>query len=409
MKNILRLMMAAAISLAAASCSNPSSGDPGTVDPPSGVYGNLEGSVAWSSNTYVSGPTYVVNGATLTIDPGVTVTFASGASLAVDAGGSLSAIGTSLADGGRIVFKNATASVWDGILLDDDAIANEMRYCEVTGVGSGGYAIAMDPDSIADIQHCVIHGNGGGGIDATQCGRLADRVTVISGNRFYDNGGYPLAICDSADADATNRFAAEGAVVDLADLDNCVLFYGNILSADRYLAITEVPYRFDEDSSILADARLYLRPGATFRFGAGAGLAVMEGGLIDAEGSDTDSVVFESVSAATTWDGIYFDDDSVDNVMFHCEVSGVNGHYAVTLDPGAIAEIQFCTIAGNHAGGVDASGAAKGTVVSDNTFGNNGENAGAGIYDLVYNYDFFVADNTAAPGTTLTQHNADDD
>jgi len=401
MKKALILSAAVALTIIVAGCSSSTGGDPGDVNPAAGISGDLTGAVVWSSGTYVSGDTYVTSGASLTIDPGVTVTFASDASLVVEAGGSLSAIGTSAAGGG-IVFKNATSAAWDGIYFDDDAVDNTLQYCEVTGVGSGGYAITMDPGSIADIQYCVVHGNGGGGIDARSCAN----GTYIYDNRFYDNTRYGLAVCDNVSFGNTNSFAAasDSDGPDLSDLYNSVLFSGDIWNADRIFTITEVPYRFEYGSTILADASLYLEPGVTLHFDAGAGLMVMAGGFIVAEGDSTDGVVLEGTNSAASWTGLYFDDDSIGNVLLYCAISGVYGGYAVTLDPDSIADIRKCTIDGNHAGGIDAAFAVAGTVVSNNTFGDNGDSSSS-PYDLIYNNTFTPAGNTAS----ATLHNASDD
>lgn len=405
MKNALRLVIAAAIAIALAACSNPAGDDPGSVTPPIEVSGYITEDDTWSSDTYVSDTVNVLSGASLTIGRGVTITFASGASLVVEAGGSLIAIGTSAADG-KIVFKNAASAAWGGIYLDDNAIANTMAYCEVTGVASGSYAITMDPGSIANIQNCVIHGNGGGGIDARDCALS----TEIRFNRFYENTLYGLAASENSGIDHTNDFAAPGQMADLADPYNSVLFSGNVTMVDYIMSISEVPYRFDDDCYVTNDGSLEIWDGVRLRFAAGAGIVVEGGAILRAEGDLDHPVVFEGVNAAAAWSGIYIGDDSLQNVLWYCTISGVYGNYAVTIDPGADANIQHCTIADNHAGGIDAREAAVDTVISDNFFGNNGDETNQGPYDLMYDSGIFNhSDSHPVDGTTFTYYDVSDD
>lgn len=383
MKNILITALIAAVVLTLTACPDPTGGSGTPVDSPaSGISGDITGIPVWSSNTYVSGNVYVKSGAVLTIGPGVTVSFASGASLVVEAGGQLSAVGNSAEDGG-ILFKNAGTSGWGGIYFDDNAVDNTMRYCTVTGVSSDKYAVTLDFDAQADIEYCLIYGNGGGGIDAEYCGD----GTTLRNNRFYDNSLYPIVACDEVDFDATNSFAAVGDPdgPDLSDPYNRIHFCRGIAKNNYIFNITEVPYRFSDICVINNAASLTVSAGVTLQFDASSYLEVEAGGTLSVQGTSSSPVVFEGTNSAASWNGVHFGNDAVNNTLTYATISGVYNSYAIVFGSDSIASITHCTIGDNHAGGIDAEYAASGTVISDNTFGDNGDSSIEKYYDLVYN------------------------
>jgi parallel beta-helix repeat protein len=383
MKNILITALIAAVLLTLTACPDPAGGSGTPVNPPaSGISGNITSDQIWDSNTYVSGSVYVENGAVLTIGPGVTVSFASGAYLEIEAGGQLSAVGNSAEDGG-ILFKNAGTSGWGGIYFDDNAVDNIMRYCTVTGVSSDNYAVTLDFDAQADIEYCLIYGNGGGGIDAEYCGD----GTILRNNRFYDNSLYPIVACDEVDFDATNSFAAVGDPdgPDLSDPYNRIHFCRGIAKNNYIFNITEVPYRFSDICVINNEASLTVFAGVTLQFDALSYLEVEAGGTLSVQGTSSSPVVFEGTNSAASWNGVHFGSDAVNNTLTYATISGVYTNYAIVFGSDSIASITHCTIGDNHAGGIDAEYAASGTVISDNTFGDNGDSSIEKYYDLVYN------------------------
>jgi hypothetical protein len=308
----------------------------------------------------------------------------------VSAGGSLSAVGT--ADD-VIVFKPAAGAAWDGIQLDDDSISNTLAYCEVIGVSGSCYAINLDPDAKADIQHCLVHGNSGGGISAQNCAS----GTIIKNNRLYANGLYGLAVCDQASFDSTNSFAAVGSTVDLSNAYNRVFFTNDISDPNRVFDITEVPYVLYGASGYMKindGASLTVKPGVSLLFKSTTWISVAGGGTLSAVGTESALVQFSGTTSADGWGGIRLDDDSIATTLEYCKVSGAHAAYAVTFDGVDIkASITNCTIEGNEAGGIDASTAIVGTVINNNTFGDNGDAAG-GPYDLYYNDKFTPTGNT---------------
>ena len=133
----------------------------------------------------------VLNGGSLTIQPGATILFNTACYLSVNTNGKFSAVGTALAP---ITFKpKAISTTWQDIYFDDGAgttlVPLTMKYCTVTGAGTNGnpyYAIELGYNYqtvVADIENCTITGNLNGGINAV----MAGPGSVISNNTFSSN------------------------------------------------------------------------------------------------------------------------------------------------------------------------------------------------------------------------------
>jgi hypothetical protein len=381
MKNILVAALMAALLLMFTACPDPTGGGGTSVNPPAvDVSGDITGIPVWSSNTYVSGNVYVKSGSVLTIEPGVTVSFAPGTMLTIEAGAQLKAIGT---PSQRITFTNAETLGWYGVLFDSDNANNIMQYCRITGVAPGYYAIRFVNSARAVIDHCLIYNNGGGGIDAVNCGD----GTNFRNNRIYDNSGDPIYICDNADFDDSNWFTAEGdtSSPDLGNLNNRIMFQGSIYKNGVVFNNTKLPYRFSDICIIRDNAFLTVSAGVTLQFDPSTYLEVDEGGTFRVQGTSSSHVVFECISSSASWDGIRFGNDAVNNTLTYARITGVDNNYAIEFSTNSRASITHCTIGGNHAGGIDAELAASGTVISDNTFGDNGDSSSGPYYDLVYN------------------------
>lgn len=362
------IALVAALSFSA--CTPAVGGDTNTPD--TGVSGTIT-SGHWTTDTYVSGDVTVTG--SLIIDPGVTVTLASDTDISISAGAAFSAVGTAVSP---IIFKSASSSiVWNQIYISDGAGTSlapiTMKFCTITGAGYGTYyAIQLGANyytTVADIENCTIYGNAAGGIDALHAGPK----TVIKANNFYSNTDFGLYVNDNVAFDNTNTFAASGTTVDLSNLKNAVAFYGNIGSA-RTFDITQVPYYLASDVSVLNGGSLTINPSVTVLFDQNEFLSVDTGAIFNANGSSSlTPITFKAKSASVTWSQIYFNDGAIANTMKYCTVTGAgyNSYYAIQVGANyntAVVDIEYCLIAGNVYGGIEATNAGLGTKIWNNTF-----------------------------------------
>jgi hypothetical protein len=389
------------ISLAFWSCT-PSLGS----DSSGGVAGDLRGDVTWSTDTYVSGNLIVYG--KLTISPGVTVTLANDVELVVDGTGGLYALGT--ADK-PIAFKAKDSSEgWDCISFTENADTNTLSHCDISGAGSdGGYAIVFTSIGSAEagIDNCAIHGNKGGGIDAS----YADSGTRILSNRFYGNSGFPLSINQKVACDSTNLFH-EGVSAAAASASNCVEFRGEVSQAVEF-SIKERPYYIPDGINV--SSALTVDAGVTVWVGDGKRI-VIEGNnsSFSAEGTADARIGFCARNGTDKWDCLYFDEYADVNSLKYCSISGAGslGAYALTYSSvGSIsATLAHCSFFGNLHGGIGVQYSGSTAAIQTCQFGDNGDSA-AGIYDIYsYGYDISAAvsdGNTAISGTNaLTVHDS---
>jgi hypothetical protein len=183
---------------------------------------NLKNSVAFSGDIastrtldilevpyYFGGTVNVQSGASLTIQPGVTLLFNSNCSFTILAGAKFSAVGTLLAP---IAFKPKAASTnWKQIYFEDGAgtslIPLTMKNCTVTGAGTDGnpyYAVQLGYNYytvVADIESCTISGNLHGGIWAGNAGPGTQILNnSLSGNNAGSGGIYDIDFAGNTNA-----------------------------------------------------------------------------------------------------------------------------------------------------------------------------------------------------------------
>ena len=382
MRKMLGLtLILAAVLFAMAGCSNllgggssgGGGGSGGTGDT-SGVYGTIS-TATWTANTFVSDNLTVTG--SLTIAAGVTVTLASDVYITIESGAFLSAVGSSSAP---IVFTGKTVSThWRQIYFNGStSSSNKMSYCTVENAGSssgsGYYAIELSSSSVADIEYCTIAGNLSGGLDASAAGS----GSVVKSNAFYNNGQFGLRVNDNVSFDKTNSFKSASYT---SNLYNDVSFVGNIAvssSSTRVFDITEVPYYFDSSAEVTGT--LTIKAGATLAFNTDCWLTINSSGVLVAAGeAGTGNGISFTSATSGHWRQIYFNGStSSSNKMAYCTVenagrSSGSGYYAIELSSSSVADIEYCTIAGNLSGGLDASAAGSGSVVKSNAFYNNGQ------------------------------------
>lgn len=150
--------------------------------------------------------------------------------------------------------------------------------------------------------------------------------------------------------------------------------------------------------SVKSSGSLTIAAGVTVTFASDTSLSVEEGASLSAVGTAAKPISFTAVNASTYWRSLYL--NGTNTTLKYVTVSRAGhssySHPAVYFyTNGAIADIENCTIAGNLSGGIDATDAGSGTVIANNSFGNNGDD-GATIYDLVVSGASVSASGNAA-------------
>jgi len=157
--------------------------------------------------------------------------------------------------------------------------------------------------------------------------------------------------------------------------------------------------------SVKSPGSLAIAAGVTVTFASDTYLSVEAGAALSAVGTAAKPVTFSSVNGSTYWRALYL--NGTNTTLKYVSISRAGnssyGHPAIVFDTsGATADIENCTIAGNLSGGINAADAGTGTIISNNSFGNNGDNGdnGSAIYDLEVSGAIVTATgNVAISGT----------
>jgi parallel beta-helix repeat protein len=335
----------------------------------------------------------VASGATLTIEPGVTVKFASGTQVYIYAGAIFNAIGTATAP---IVFTSSKSvpaeGDWQGVVVQNGGNSVTLKYVTVAYAGYSTSPAIDISNAKADIENCIIHDNADIGVNAD--GALAG--TRVLANTFYSNGNLPLVMSDHVQADTTNTFHS-GTLINSKQF---VSFSGDFNST-RTLDIIEVPYLFASGTtSIRTNANVTVNAGVTLSFGSDTQLYVYAGAVFTAVGTATSPVTFTSskaVPAQGDWDGLSFQNGASSITIKYATIqyAGFGSAYAVDATNSTF-DIENCTIQHNLNGGVDGGNSSHSTL-KNNTFTDNNAD-GTTIYD----YTMIGATTATISGNTGT-------
>jgi parallel beta-helix repeat protein len=196
----------------------------------------------------------VGSGATLYIEPGVEVRFASAKGMQID--GTLVARGTA---GNLITFTTSsatpTAGAWQFINFTDSSVdatfdgsgnyvsGSVLQYCQVLYAGGSGAPGAIQIQTAAPfIDNCQIRNNTGSGVYATNPPNLRLSNNTISnntriGNSYTNNGGGIFLSGGSAtitNNTISNNTAYEGTGgIDLRNVNATTLISGNTIAGNR--------------------------------------------------------------------------------------------------------------------------------------------------------------------------------
>jgi hypothetical protein len=283
----------------------------------------------------------------LTILPGTTVTFGSGAGLVVN-GGSLNAQGT--ADK-RIILTGAqkTRGFWQGVNYHNtNDVQNVLKYVTVEYAGSSAFAFAS-PAALAlstnsdsatsrvSLENVILQETNGYGL---HLGTNALVTSFVNNTLTKNTSGAAEVVPNTAGFLSSNStYTGNG--------KDLVLLQGGQVTRDTTWNALGVPYRVQDTVSVENDADLTIAPGASFEFNSGKGLYVE--GSLKAEGTAAQRILFTGVQKTRGyWPGInYHNSNSTQNVLkyvtveyagsteaFHAELAGValttNSDSAVT-------------------------------------------------------------------------------
>ena len=269
------------------------------------------------------------SGCRLTVEPGLTLSFASGKSMQVGFysgspfGGELYAVGK--ADS-LIIIKpySGITGDWNGIYFQDQSdyngAASQLKYCTIKKAGA--YNVLCENTANITIDHCTLS-------DAATDGlRYNAGSGSFTNSAFINNGRYPVNFLDwtSAPYHRNNTFTSN--VVNMMALSGGTYTENKTLQKDNaeYLVLDNILI-----GKYYNISRLTIEPGVSLNFASGKNIQIGYysgspfGGELNAVGKADSLITFTPLSGLTgDWNGIYFQDHSDYN--------------------GAISSLSYCTI-----------------------------------------------------------------
>ena len=281
-----------------------------------------------SSSCYkIENDIYVEGDATLTINPGVKLRFASGKRLTIRSDGALNAVGTESAP---IIFTGtqATPGYWDGIsYYNSNNLKNEFKYVTVEYGGGVGANLALESETRMKISHSTLRKSSAYGLKIDGSVKLDQ----FDNNTLTANEGAPIRI----PADKIGK------------LDSASVFSGNVdnknyisipdsttVSTDQTWNALDVPYKL---KNIDLEALLRISPNTTLIFKADGNFRIEGNGTLIARGTQTEKITFTAEQETPGyWHGLQFTFSGTANELEHVKVdyaggTSGNGTGAITL------------------------------------------------------------------------------
>lgn len=269
---------------------------------------DVEDDLTLPAGCYTVGVPLFLQGVTLTMEPGVDVTFASGVGLSLSGGSVLSAVGTP-DDPVVLHGENDDPANWSGLsFLDTPSSDNRLEYTMLEGAAS----VSVSANARLAVVSSELRGSEDVGLEADDGAEI-----TISGSTFA-NHDRPLSVGYSG----APGVAADNTFTD--NEDEAVLVTGNSLTDAATWAALAVPWELENRVSL--NAALTLEPGATVRVRQDQSIIVTTDGQLNAVGTAEAPITFTGAEPEVGyWVGIEFESNSSNNVLEHAVVEYAGG------------------------------------------------------------------------------------
>ncbi len=319
----------------------------------------------------------------VTINPGVEMTFEADAGLYVSSGSVLSADGT--ADNPITMTAtegNAQPGWWQGVFVFSNDANNLLDHVEVRHTGSGS------PNTVGDGGVVVAGGSAVTLTNSTIAQSAAYGLLLTEGNATLD-GFSANTFADNADAPIYLPFSNIGRIdgTTIFPDGKTVRVFGTSLSEDGATDVTltalsgDTPYRFASSPAVGDDASMTIEPGVEMTFESDVGFRVSDNSSLTADGTSETPITMTATAGNAQqgwWRGIAFYSDNANNLLNHVEVrhagrsimSPIPEAANVAISVGSSLDITNSTVtdSGNHGIYCDPPSSAT---LSGNTYQNN--------------------------------------
>lgn len=256
----------------------------------------------------------VRSGAKLTIEPGVTVEFASDAGLNIRADNSVLVAAGTQQEPITLTGEQEANGYWRGIRINSNSVENEISHTTIAYAGSvsaGTYfeaaALTIDQAKV-QLADVAITNSGEYGIQTRREGSEFPMQNMTFTENDSDHAYIHISQIGYVDAGST----FDGGYV--------TAFGGGTTEDMNVAALDGAKYKIENNVDF--EHQIVITEGAEFEFVPDAGIVVRNGAVIEAVGTASNKIVFTGTSkTAGAWRGIFIGSASVDNIMEHVDIS----------------------------------------------------------------------------------------
>ncbi|MEN0060521.1 MAG: hypothetical protein AAGA48_00150 [Myxococcota bacterium] len=316
---------------------------------------------------------------TVTIEPGVSIGIAADLGVRVQPGGMLRMAGT---EEEPVTWTTGDPLIgWTGIQVLGAGSDNAWEHATIEYAGSDRWngatwsagAVFLDGNASLTLENVTIRGSAGHGLIATSDVQLATQNLVFEANDT------PAFVHPDVAGNLTASFIENTNPYVRVGFSN-----NDVVIQDQTWAALGVPWRIED--RFYVEGAMALEPGTTLEFSQGASLRIQTGGSLDAQGTETNPIVFRGTSSMRGfWQGIAVASDGgaigAGIVLQHAEIAdagsddwnGRNGtSAALWLNSASTASVTQTTFRRHDRYGVWASDEASLARFGDNRFVDGG-------------------------------------
>ena len=304
---------------------------------------------AANSPYVVTGDVVVGTGATLTIEPGVTVKFTGPRYLAIQNGAGFVVAGTAVAP--VTITSSAAAPAagnWQFILFNPGS-SGRLDHCTIQYAGYSGHPTFYVDSSDVQVRNCTLASGGGDGLYLRTVG-----MTPLLENLVIQ--GHAGAAIRQGHVDMNPTYSN---LVFSGNANNAVITLGGTIThsvtLDGAAALNGSPYVVTSDIIVSSGYTLTVKPGTTIRWDGPHYLNVQSDAGLVAEGTAVAPVTITSSAAAPAagnWQFILFNPGSSGR-LDHCTIqyAGYSGHPTFYVDSSDV-QVRNCTLASGGGDGL---------------------------------------------------------
>jgi hypothetical protein len=266
------------------------------------INGNITSNTTWtqSGSPYqVQAIVTVYPGVTLTIEPGVKITFANNTRLNVN--------GTLLAEGrpdSQILFTaaNPTPGAWQGVWIygtsGQRSSGNRLKYVTIEygggGIANGANLYVSDGD--ISIRYSIFRNSSENGLSTWN-----NVVANVSDTQFTGNQGYAALFADLSSMPALARLAGSGNGVNVIALGGI----GHPITGTNLWMAQGLPYQLVSSETVSPGSKLIIEPDVEVRFASHTRLDIK--GSLESAGTIDHPILITGVTKIPgSWDGLIF-------------------------------------------------------------------------------------------------------